>query len=49
MSDGYKPTDDEIGDMLIGKWDGNVRFFFGQWYQYADGVWLPKDSFKQDI
>lgn len=42
----YKPTDDEIGDMLIEKWDGNTRFFFGQWYQFSDGVWLPVDSVK---
>lgn len=49
MSDDFKPTDDEIGDMLIEEWDGNTRFFFGQWYHYDSGVWLPMDGFKQAI
>ncbi|HEY9658569.1 MAG TPA: phage/plasmid primase, P4 family [Allocoleopsis sp.] len=37
----YKPTDDEIGDMLITQWAGKIRFFFGAWHEYADGVWQP--------
>lgn len=44
-----KPTDDEIGDMLITAWDGNVRFFFGAWHQYSDGVWKQFDGFKWAI
>lgn len=35
----HKPTDDEIGDMLIQAWDGNIRFFFGAWHEYSSGVW----------
>lgn len=37
----YKPTDDEIGDMLINQWAGKIRFFFGAWHEYSDGVWQP--------
>jgi putative DNA primase/helicase len=37
----HKPTDDEIGDMLISTWDGNIRFFFGAWNEYTNGVWMP--------
>lgn len=35
----HKPTDDEIGDMLITAWDSNIRFFFGAWHEYSGGVW----------
>ncbi len=34
-----KPTDDEIGDMLIEAWAENIRFFFGAWHEYSAGVW----------
>lgn len=37
----HKPTDDEIGDMLIQAWEGNIRFFYGAWHEYSDGVWMP--------
>lgn len=45
----YKPTDDEIGDSLIEQWDGRLRFFFGGWYQYEDGVWKPHPSIEKAI
>lgn len=45
----YKPTDDEIGDMLIEQWDGRLRFFFGTWYQYEGGVWQPHPSVDMAI
>jgi putative DNA primase/helicase len=37
----HKPTDDEIGNMLISVWNGNIRFFFGSWNEYTNGVWIP--------
>lgn len=37
----HKPTDDEIGDMLIESWEGDIRFFFGAWHKYSAGVWQP--------
>ncbi|MEL6527331.1 MAG: hypothetical protein AAFQ07_16640, partial [Chloroflexota bacterium] len=37
----HKPTDDELGDMLIERWKGNVRYFYSQWHKYQAGVWLP--------
>lgn len=45
----YKPTDDEVGDMLIEAWNGNVRFFFGAWYRYEAGVWKPFLGVKRAI
>jgi putative DNA primase/helicase len=45
----HKPTDDEIGDFLIEKWSGNVRFFFGAWYRYKAGVWLPIKALEKAI
>ncbi|MEL6527229.1 MAG: phage/plasmid primase, P4 family, partial [Chloroflexota bacterium] len=37
----HKPTDDELGDMLIERWNGNVGYFYSQWHKYQAGVWLP--------
>lgn len=45
----YKPTDDEVGNMLIEAWQGNVRFFFGAWYRYESGVWSPFNGVKRAI
>lgn len=45
----YKPTDDEIGDMLIADWCGKVRFFFGSWHEYSEGVWKPSPAFDRLI
>lgn len=45
----YKPTDDEVGDMLIEAWKGNVRFFFGAWHIYEAGVWIPYLDVKRAI
>ena len=45
----HKPTDDEIGDMLIQKWNGNIRFFFGAWYRYKSGVWQPVKALEKSI
>jgi putative DNA primase/helicase len=35
----HKPTDDEIGDMLINSFAGNIRYFYGSWHEYSGGVW----------
>lgn len=45
----YKPTDDEIGDMLINQWDGNISFFFGAWHEYKDGVWQVYNGLERAI
>lgn len=46
---GYKPTDDELGDRVIDKWDGKYAYFYGQWHEYSNGVWMPVQSVKLDI
>lgn len=45
----FKPTDDEIGDMLIEKWNGRIRFFFGAWFEYQGGVWRPYPTLEKSI
>ena len=45
----YKPTDDEVGNMVIEAWNGNVRYFFGAWYRYEAGVWNPFQGVKRAI
>lgn len=44
-----KPTDDELGDRVIEKWDGKYAYFYGQWYEYNNGVWTSLQSVKLDI
>lgn len=44
-----KPTDDELGDRVIAKWDGKFAYFYGQWYQYDNGVWTVAQSMLLDI
>lgn len=36
-----RPTDDELGEQLIEKWNGDSAFIYGEWHKYKDGVWLP--------
>jgi putative DNA primase/helicase len=45
----YKPTDDEIGNMLIEDWDGKIRFFFGAWHEYESGVWKRHSRFAKPV
>ena len=42
-----KPTDDEVAMNLSEAWDGNCRYFYGQWYSYLDGVWIPEDGVRE--
>jgi P4 family phage/plasmid primase-like protien len=44
-----KPTDDELGDRVIEKWNGKYAYFYGQWYEYLNGVWVAIQSVKLDI
>lgn len=44
-----KPTDDQIGDVLIEEWNGRYAHFYGQWHEYAGGVWLPAQTLKLQI
>lgn len=43
------PTDDEMGDALMDRWDGNVAYFYEQWYRYGDGVWQPYTGIAEDV
>lgn len=45
----HKPTDDEIGNMLMADWDGKFRFFFGSWHEYSEGVWKRLKKFDKPI
>jgi putative DNA primase/helicase len=42
----YKPTDDQIGDVLMSEWQGRYAFFYGAWHLYQNGVWLPTLAMK---
>ena len=44
-----KPTDDELGDRVIAKWQGKYAYFYGQWYEYDNGVWVATQSIRLDI
>lgn len=37
-----KPTDDELGDQLITRWDGHLAYIYGNWHRYVQGVWKPE-------
>lgn len=39
-----KPTDDELGDKLIGQWQGKYKFMYGAWHKYENGVWKPDNE-----
>jgi len=45
----HKPTDDEIGDLIMKDWDGSMRYFFGQWHLYNNGVWTVVPRLDQII
>lgn len=45
----HKPTDDEIGDFLLEKFKGNIRYFHSSWHRYQDGVWVPENSIQKEI
>jgi putative DNA primase/helicase len=44
-----KPTDDQIGDVLIQDWQGRYAHFYGTWYEYQHGVWLPAKNLRHQI
>lgn len=48
---GRKPTDDEIGDYILDKWDGLTRYFHSDWYRYRDGYWQRQtaNSIARDL
>jgi len=35
----HKPTDDELGEMLLIRWRGLVKFIYGAWHRYSEGIW----------
>lgn len=39
-----KPTDDELGQQLINRWDGAYAFMYGAWYRYERGVWKADEG-----
>lgn len=36
-----KPTDDELGEALIARWENRRAYIYGQWHAYEHGVWTP--------
>lgn len=36
-----KPTDDELGDQLIERWNNQYAYIYGSWHRYERGVWKP--------
>ncbi len=45
----HKPTDDEIGVMLLSVWDSDHAFFWGDWHYYHDGVWALETNVEKLI
>lgn len=43
------PTDDEMGDALRRRWDGNVAYIDKAWYSYHSGVWSPEETVPEQI
>lgn len=43
------PTDDEVGDGLIRRWDEKYRYFYGKWHTYDKGVWESVDVPNKEI
>lgn len=43
-----KPTDDELGDMLLEEWGEEYAFMYGAWHKYENGVWksLERTAFE---
>jgi len=46
---GFKPTDDELGDQLMEKWSGRVRYLYGSWHKYQNGFWTPWELMALDF
>lgn len=42
-------TMDDLGDMLLDWWDGELAFFRAAFYSYEQGVWLPYHFLGEDI
>lgn len=35
----HKPTDDELGEMLLTRWQARIKFIYGAWHRYSEGIW----------
>lgn len=42
--DRWTPDDDNLALEIVKMWEGNIRFFHGNWKLYENGVWLTVDS-----
>lgn len=36
-----KPTDDELGQLLIDRWNGEYAHIYERWHHYNKGLWTP--------
>lgn len=43
-ADRWTPDDDNLALEIVKMWEGNIRFFHGNWKLYENGVWLTVDS-----
>lgn len=37
-----KPTDDELGQQLIDRWNGEYAYIYEKWHKYIKGLWKPE-------
>lgn len=38
-----KPTDDELGEQLLARWNGKYVYMYGAWHRYESGLWRRDD------
>lgn len=43
------PTDDEVGDSIIRRWDGRYGFFYGKWHVYVKGIWQAIERIDKEL
>lgn len=37
-----KPTDDELGDQLMTRWNNEYAYIYERWHRYQQGLWKPE-------
>lgn len=37
-----KPTDDELGEQLMTRWNGEYAYIYERWHRYLKGLWKPE-------
>jgi P4 family phage/plasmid primase-like protien len=41
-----KPTDDELAEQIMERWNGDYAYFYEHWQHYVDGLWKPESRNK---